>query len=50
MAETTFPSWFYGPDGQAAVFDDADSVPAGWQDHPSKVKAKPAKAKPSDDE
>lgn len=34
----TFPSWRYGPDGEAAIFDDEDDVPAGWVDHPSKVK------------
>jgi hypothetical protein len=32
-----FPKWFYGPNDQAKVFEDAESVPAGWQDHPSKV-------------
>ena len=34
------PSWFYGPDGQADIFDEC---PEGWADHPCKVKAqKPA--------
>lgn len=32
-----FPSWRYGPDGQADVFACAEDVPPGWQDHPSKV-------------
>lgn len=36
MAE--FPSWRFGPDGQKAVFDRAEDVPAGWEDHPCKVK------------
>lgn len=47
MADT-FPSWRYGPDGQARVFTRADDVPVGWADHPSKVvrvgvKLEPAK-------
>ena len=37
----TFPSFRYGPDGAAAVFDSADDVPKGWFDHPSKVKGAP---------
>jgi hypothetical protein len=32
-----FPSWRYGPDGQAEVFACADDVPSGWEDHPAKV-------------
>jgi hypothetical protein len=32
------PAWFYGPNDQRAVFESANDVPAGWQDHPSKVK------------
>ncbi len=35
----TFPSWRYGPKGQAAVFQSEDDVPAGWEDHPSKLPA-----------
>ncbi len=39
-----WPSWRYGPDGAADVFESEADVPKGWQDHPSKVKdAKPAK-------
>lgn len=36
-------SFRYGPDGQAQIFDSAEDVPEGWEDHPSKVKgaAKP---------
>jgi hypothetical protein len=37
-----FPSYRYGPDGQAKICQSEDDVPAGWVDHPSKVKeAKP---------
>jgi hypothetical protein len=32
-----WPSWRYGPDGQAAVFNSEDDVPEGWADHPAKV-------------
>lgn len=32
-----WPAWFYGPKGHAGIFEDAESVPAGWVDHPSKV-------------
>lgn len=39
-----WPSWRYGPNGAADVFDSAAEVPAGWQDHPSKVGEKPATA------
>lgn len=32
---TTFPAWFYGPDGQSAIFESAEEVPSGWRDHPA---------------
>jgi hypothetical protein len=32
-----FPAWYYGPEGQSDVFERAEDVPEGWQDHPSKV-------------
>lgn len=32
-----WPSWRYGPNGEARVFPRADDVPKGWEDHPSKV-------------
>lgn len=39
-----WPSWRYGPGGEAAVFNSPEEVPEGWEDHPSKVKEpKPAK-------
>lgn len=31
------PAFFYGPDGEAEVFNAAEDVPEGWQDHPFKV-------------
>jgi len=47
MSNETFPAWRYGPDGGAAIFDKADDVPAGWVDHPDKVK-EPKAGKPAD--
>lgn len=38
MAET-FPSWRYGPNGEAAIIETSADVPAGWSDHPAKAKA-----------
>lgn len=32
-----FPAWFYGPDGQARIFDCAEDIPAGWVDAPCKA-------------
>lgn len=32
-----WPAWRYGPKGESQVFDSEAEVPAGWQDHPSKV-------------
>lgn len=32
-----WPGWFYGPDGAAEIFQCREDVPAGWEDHPSKV-------------
>jgi hypothetical protein len=37
MEIVKWPAWFYGPDGQSAVFESPDEVPEGWEDHPSKV-------------
>lgn len=39
-----FPSWRYGPNGAADVFQSADDVPDGWQDHPSLVPDEPGNA------
>lgn len=33
--DTTWPAWFYGPEGQSRIFDSAEEVPSGWADHPS---------------
>lgn len=30
----TFPSWRYGPNGEADIFHDAADVPEGWTEHP----------------
>lgn len=32
-----FPAWFYGPDGEAEIFDSMEQVPSGWVDHPAKI-------------
>jgi hypothetical protein len=31
-----WPSWRYGPNGEARIFESADDVPAGWTDSPGK--------------
>lgn len=33
MTEETWPSWRYGPNGEAQIYQSADEVPAGWKDH-----------------
>ena len=37
-----WPAWYYGPSDQAQIFNNADEIPQGWEDHPSKVKKSPA--------
>jgi hypothetical protein len=37
MKTHSYPAWFYGPNGQSRIFQHDSEVPAGWQDHPSKV-------------
>lgn len=32
-----WPAWFYGPDGESAVFDRAEDVPDGWTDNPNSL-------------
>lgn len=44
--EPKFPSYRYGPGGKAQIFQNAEDVPAGWEDHPSKVKGAKADAEP----
>lgn len=39
-----WPSWRYGPKGEAAVFESEADVPKGWHDHPSKHTEKAPKA------
>jgi len=35
-----WPSWRYGPDGQAAIFQEGDEIPEGWVDSPGKAREK----------
>jgi hypothetical protein len=44
MAKQSWPAWFYGPKGEAAIFQSQGDVPAGWEDDPSKVR-EPSKVK-----
>ena len=32
-----YPAWFYGPGGEGQIFQTAEDVPEGWEDHPSKA-------------
>lgn len=36
-ADNEFPKWAYGPGGQSGIFNSKGEIPAGWEDHPSKV-------------
>lgn len=45
MSQKDFPAWMYGPNDAAEIFESADDIPAGWVDHPSKVKASKVEAK-----
>lgn len=29
-----WPSWFYGPNGEAAIFEEHDDIPEGWTGDP----------------
>jgi hypothetical protein len=33
-----WPSWRYGPKGEAEIFEREADVPSGWEDHPAKFK------------
>jgi hypothetical protein len=33
--KSTFPAWFFGPEGESAIFDTAEEVPSGWKDSPA---------------
>jgi hypothetical protein len=35
----TWPSWRYGPDGDARIFQNAAEVPKGWKEHPGAFEA-----------
>lgn len=39
MSAQHWPSWWYGPKGEAAVFESENDVPRGWHNHPSKHEA-----------
>lgn len=30
MDELVFPAWFFGPNGEAEIFEAEESVPKGW--------------------
>jgi hypothetical protein len=40
-----WPAWYFGPNGQKAVFHRIEDVPVGWKDNPSAV-AEPEAPKP----
>jgi len=35
-----WPAWYYGPAGEAAIFERPEDVPAGWADAPGKASPK----------
>ncbi len=39
-----FPAWRHGPNGQSVIVNSEDETPAGYVDHPSKVKGAPPPA------
>lgn len=39
--------WAYGPNGQAQIFDHAEQIPEGWEDHPSKVEKPKREPRPA---
>ena len=34
MSKVFWPAWYYGPDGEADIFENGNDVPSGWQDKP----------------
>jgi hypothetical protein len=47
----SWPAWYYGPNGEARIFNEGDIVPKGWKDSPKKLAqseqpAQPEKLKP----
>lgn len=49
MPKGDYPRWMYGPGEQSRIFNKDDQIPAGWEDHPSKVEGweKPKEEKPA---
>lgn len=46
---SSWPAWYYGPKGEADIFQSKTEVPSGWKDHPfnpdeAKATSKPAAA------
>lgn len=37
MSKKDRPAWFYGPDGEARIFEEGEDPPAGWKDHQPKA-------------
>lgn len=37
MNAQNWPAWYFGPEGKSGIFQNQAEVPAGWEDHPSKV-------------
>lgn len=35
LSQKDWPAWFYGPAGEAEIFNSPDDVPDGWKDHPA---------------
>lgn len=31
---SSWPAWYYGPNGEAEIFQSKAEVPTGWKDHP----------------
>lgn len=40
------PAWMYGPNGEAAIFERPEDVPAGWTDSPAHQPAEPPAERP----
>lgn len=38
-----WPSWYYGPDGEAEIFNNASEVPPGWTTDPYRKPGEPPK-------
>lgn len=38
---SSWPAWFYGPNGASRVFEREEEVPEGWYDHPAKAATPP---------